>query len=182
MRQLARTVSSILASSPAAVATGDGVPLPPLVDANAPPIVYMGCLRADGRVRLLESFTENNIDGADFVASAVLAAPYAGLGLNSVDEHYGGQSITLQIFDLRTGLLEPKLGGESIDCLSQYYPGPPRSLDQVVLGSDGVSAADSHEVAPIGSFSTGLQHVSCAPAGRLAGAPTRAWRPPRRGT
>ncbi len=162
---LAPPGSSVLASSPAAVVTGDGLPLAPFADANGPPIAYMGCLRADGRERVLERFTDNNIDGAYFVASAVVTAPYAGLALESVDEHYGGQSFTLQVFDLRTGLLQPKLGGESIDCLSQFIPGPhPCSLDQVVLGSDGVSAADSHEVAPIGSFSTGLQHVSCAPA------------------
>jgi len=154
--------SSVLASSPAAVVTSDDLSLPPS-GPNAPPIAYMGCLRADGRERLLERFDANTVDSASFVGSAVLAAPYVGLVLNSVDAHYGGQSSTLQIFDLRTGLLQTKLGGESVDCPDQNYPGPGCVLDQVMLGADGVSAAHTQAIDPVGSLSTPLT-VSCAPA------------------
>ncbi len=154
--------SSVLASSPGAVVTADGLPLPPLDFSNAPPIVYMGCLRADGRERLLERFADNNVDNAEFIDSAVLSAPYAGLVADTIDEHYGGQTSTLQVFDLRTGRLQTKLGGETIGCPGDG--GPCSSADQVVLGNDGVSAAHSEEIAPVGSLSGAVGQVSCAPA------------------
>ena len=157
--------SFVVASSPAAVVTGDGDAAPPSSFTNAPPVAYMGCLRSDGRERLLERFTANSVDGADSISSAVLAPPYAGLALNYVDQHYGGQSSTLQIFDLRTGRLQPKLGGESINCLPQFIPGPhPCDFAKVVLSSDGVSATDSQTVAPLDSATNVLADVSCAPA------------------
>jgi hypothetical protein len=155
--------SSVLASSPEAVVTGDGLPLPPLDFSNAPAIAYMGCLRADGRERLLEHFPANSVDGAYSVGSAVLAAPYAGLVLDFLDAHYGAQSSTLQVFDLRAGRLQPKLGGESAGCPG-FGVGPCSGLGQVVLGSDGLSAAESQTVEPVGGLSTPLQQVSCAPA------------------
>ncbi|MFZ0042098.1 MAG: hypothetical protein WAK93_12385 [Solirubrobacteraceae bacterium] len=152
--------STVLASSSQAVVTGDGLALQRVVSGFAPPIAYMGCLRAVGRERLLESFTTNSVDSASSVGSAVLASPYAGLVENFLDAHYGGQSATLQVFDLRTGRLEPKLGGESVGCPDFDCSGP----DQVVLGSDGVSAAHSQTVDPVGALSVELEHVSCAPA------------------
>jgi hypothetical protein len=133
--------STILTSSRDAVVTGDGLPRPPLDFSNAPPIAYMSCLRADGRERLLEQFSANNVDTAYFIDSAVLGAPYAALVLESEDEHYGGQSSTVQVFDLRTGLRETKLGGESTYCPDYSGGCPVADLDQLVLDSDGVSAA-----------------------------------------
>jgi WD40-like Beta Propeller Repeat len=93
--------STILASSRAAIVTGDGLPVFHVtpVHLSSPPLAYMGCLRASGRERLLERFNSNNLDGAYFIASAVVAAPYAALVLDYVDPHYGGQSSTVQVFD-----------------------------------------------------------------------------------
>ena len=155
--------STVLASSPTAVVTGPRVPLSPPDSTVFVPISYWGCLRADGRERLLESFDHNDDDGASFVGSVVLAGSYAGLAVDSIDEHYGGEGSTLQIFDLGTGLLQPKLGGESVECPTQMSPGPECGLEEVVLRSDGVSAADAYDGDPVQS-SPQLLHVSCAPA------------------
>ncbi len=118
--------SSVLASSPGAVVTADSAPRPP-VDYPLAVLAYMGCVRADGRERLLERFDANNVDNAYFVGSALLAAPYAGLVLGFIDAHYGGESSTLQVFDLRTGRFQTKLGGESAGCPG-YSEGDPCGL------------------------------------------------------
>jgi hypothetical protein len=155
--------SRVLASTNAAVVTVDGVPPRSLDFTNAPPIAYMGCLRADGRERLLERITGNNVDNARFVESATLAAPYAGLLLESIDEHYGGESQALEIFDLRTGQRQPKLGGEGSGCPGFEQQGVPCWIDQVRLGSDGVSATHAEWLDPVGALSTPLNQVTCAP-------------------
>jgi hypothetical protein len=161
--------STVIASTPDAVVTRHG-PAQPLGHGFAP-IAYMGCLRTDGRERLLEHF-RNNVDGVTWIASAALAPPYAALVENTADEHYGGSSSTVQVFDLRTGHLATGLGGERASC-------PPTTLvacaaiDQVVLGSDGASAAHSIGVAPNGSLSRPLGDGSCAPASALCVAVTQ---------
>jgi WD40-like Beta Propeller Repeat len=81
--------STVIASTRDAVITQDGMP-PPAAGGIVSPVAYMGCLRADGRERLLDRFATNNIDGASWITSAVLAAPYAALTDHSADEHYGG--------------------------------------------------------------------------------------------
>jgi hypothetical protein len=139
--------STILASSRDAVITGDGLPLPSLDFSNARPIAYMSCLRADGRERLLERFSANNVDTAYSIGSTVVDAPYAALVLDWKDEHYGGTSSTVQVFDLRAGLLQTRLGGESTNCPDYSGGCPFPALDQLVLGSDGVSGA--HFRAPV---------------------------------
>ena len=127
-----------------------------------PASAVMGCLRADGRERLLERIPRGNVDYASSIGSGVLAAPYAGLAVDWQDEHYGGFGANVQVFDLRTGLLQNKLGGESISC--DYDNCPPVSLDHLALGSDGVSAAHFQTLEPAGSLSTPLEQVSCAAA------------------
>jgi hypothetical protein len=54
----------------------------------------MGCLRADGRERLLDRFVGNNVDNAYSISQAVVAPPYAALVEHYVDAHYGGQIST----------------------------------------------------------------------------------------
>jgi hypothetical protein len=147
--------STVLAASADAIVTGDGLPQPPLGFSGGPGIAYMGCVRADGRERLLESFYYNNLDSAYTIGRVVLAAPYAGLVEDFMDEHYGDQDSTVQVFDLRTGALQPNLGGE------RGYVDP----DQLVLGSDGVSAAHFIQVDRLGSLDPPLEAVACAPDG-----------------
>jgi hypothetical protein len=142
--------STVLASTPTALVTGHG-PSGPAAEGFelAPPIAYMGCLRGDGRERLLERFFGNSVDGATWVASAALAAPYAALVEHSEDVHYFGNSDLVQVFDLRTGQQRNDLGGESADC-------PPgdgacsSGLDQLAVGTDGVSAAHTFVLQGLG--------------------------------
>jgi hypothetical protein len=150
--------ATVLAGAPDAIVTQDG-PHAPFGFSFAPPIAYMGCLRADGRERLLEQFTGNTVDGASWVKSAVLAAPYAALVAHSEDEHYGGSSDVVQVFDLRSGLRRRDLGGEADSCAGLVCT----DLAQFVLGSDGVSAARTYVVAPLGSLSTPFEAAACAP-------------------
>jgi WD40-like Beta Propeller Repeat len=156
--------STVLASSPAAVVTADGVLHPdelsnPSNSSNA----YMGCPRADGRERLLERLGAQDYD-VYFVRSAVLAAPYAGLVREDVNGHDDTRTSSLQVFDLRTGRLQTKLGGEFADCPEGGPPCP--GLDHVVLGSDGVSAAHTQSVdrSDVSSIPHFVVQVSCAPA------------------
>lgn len=152
-------LSRFVARSRSAEVTADPASLPPVNFDPAPPVAYMGCLYADGRERLLERFIGNNVDNAYYVGKAALAAPYAALEVDYIDEHYGGENSTLRVFDLRTGRLMPRLGGESLDC------GPCGGFDQIVVGSDGVSAVHTQSTLPMGAGASPIDSVSCAPAG-----------------
>ena len=164
--------STVMTSTPSAIVTEDGV-LPPPAFGIGPAIACVGCLRANGRERLLDRFADENYDSAVWVKSAVLAGPYTALIEHSEDEHYGGMSDVVQVFDLRTGARRKDLGGENAGCPPPGdSEGVCSSLDRVVLSSDGVSAAHSFGVAPDGSLSTPLAGDSCAPATELCVAVT----------
>jgi hypothetical protein len=135
-----------MASSPTALITADSGPaLAPggFGSMGLRSHAYMGCLRADGRGRLLASYTFQSYDTATSATSAVLGGDYAALVINNVDEHYGGASNKVEVFDLRTGTQVPDRGGESIGCPFSC------SIDPLLLGSDAVSAA--HTVSGSGS-------------------------------
>ena len=123
--------SSIVASSPSAIVTGD---------ANPASSAYMGCLRADGRERLLEEFGGNNLDNSSGVSTEAVAGDYAALVNDTSDPHYGGSSYTVAVFDLRTGAQVPDRGGESVGC-PDFQDTCGSNIEQVVVGSNGVSAA-----------------------------------------
>ena len=152
--------SGVIASTPGAVVTQDGA----LGRTGAGPLAYMGCLRADGRERLLARFATNNYDEASWVTSAVLAGPYAALIERSADEHYGGQSDVVRVINLRRGRSGD--GGESASCPPTTLV-PCMTIDDVVVGSDGVSGAHVVGVAPNGSLSKPLTEGACAPATTL---------------
>ena len=134
--------SRTLASSSDAIVTGRG----------GGPSAYLGCLRSDGKERLLLTLPAAGYQAESeyWVSKVVLAAPSAGLVVDWADGKYGGHTSTVRIFDLRTGLQLPGLGGESGGCPDYseecYFTG----LDQLVVGPDGVSAAHIASVYPIG--------------------------------
>jgi hypothetical protein len=103
------------------------------------PSAYMGCLTADGRERLLARYDWQSEDGSTTVSDAVLAGTYAALNVGWFDFHYGGNSHTIDVFDIRTGMAVSDRGGESALC-SEASPCE-SSIDQFALGSDAVSAA-----------------------------------------
>jgi WD40 repeat protein len=171
--------SRVLASSSTAVVTADGPSPRPspfsfgstfVFPSSGEPTAYMGCLRSDGRERLLEALPRLSDLSATYgrvVGGAVVAAPYAALVLDSSD-HYGGQGSTVQVFDLRTGAQRTRLGGESFGCGGAGVGGCGSDfagLRDLVLGSDGVSAADFLTIDPVGFLSLGLVSVACVPTG-----------------
>ena len=124
--------SKAIASSPGAVVTGDS---------NEISSAYMGCLRADGRERLLESFgpaTENSQAG---LSTAAVAGDYGALVNYTFDEHYGGSDFTVEVFDLRTAAQASRLGGETVSCPDYGGYSCNSKIDQVVMNSNGFSAA-----------------------------------------
>ncbi len=153
--------SKVIASDNDVVVTQDGR-VPPYAFKFPGPVAAMGCLRSNGRERLLAHFL-NSIDGASWVSSVVLAEPYAALVENSVDIHYGGSSSEVHVFDLRTGQQRKDLGGERATCAGPLCA----TLVAVVVGSDGVSAARSQAVAPLGSLSRPFEMDACAPGSTL---------------
>jgi hypothetical protein len=103
----------------------------------------MGCLAADGRERVLVGIGLGN--GAnDSVSEAAVAGDYAAVATRLVPPSRGpvGLFNGVKLFDLRTGASVPYRGGEAPPCGG----GPPTgncdaTLDQLVVGSDAVSAA-----------------------------------------
>jgi hypothetical protein len=127
--------SNVLASSDTAILSTDTV-----APSNAgsgffyvfPPSALMGCLRADGRERLLGSVDPHS------VTTTALAGTYAALVTHSVDVRYTQrQGDTVTVFDLRAG---PERFGPSEGVNCYLYNGSSCAIDQLVLGSDGVSA------------------------------------------
>lgn len=124
--------STVVANSPDAVVTTR----PPRSQAIATNSAtsLLGCLRSDGRERLLESFPPANGYGAGWVTSVALAGAYAAVA-NAGSSKYGGSGSTVVVFDLRTGAMVPDRGGEAVRCFTYC------NLDQLVLGPDAVTAA-----------------------------------------
>lgn len=125
--------SIVVAASPDAIVTTR----PPRSQAIATNSAtsFLGCLRSDGRERLLESFSPANGYAAGWVTSAALAGAYAAV-VNFGSSKYGGTGSDVVVFDLRNGAIVPDRGGEAVGCTIGYC-----NLDQLVLGPDAVTAA-----------------------------------------
>jgi hypothetical protein len=125
-----------IASSPGAVLTSHTAP-------STGPTTFMGCLRSTGEERyllrlpaegLIEPYTQLT------VSAAAVAAPLAALAEGNENLHYGDFTATVHGFDLRTGARDPHVGGETVNCGGGSFFCS-AMIDQIVLGSDGVSAA-----------------------------------------
>lgn len=144
-----------IASSPGAVLTSHAGP-------SAGPTAFMGCLRRTGEERyllrlpsggLIEPYTQLT------VSAAAVAAPFAVLAEGNEDLHYGDFTATVHGFDLRTGAPDPHVGGETVNCGGASFFCS-AVIDQIVLGSDGVSAAHVDPDPTAGGPSVGL-NVAC---------------------
>ena len=133
--------SSLAAASPDAMITIDGAQVGQTLPGNGA-LSVLGCLTSDGRERLLESFW-GNYDAEPGVGPAAVAGDYAALVNQTLDIHYGGFDSTVAVFDLRTGTGVAGRGGESVSCGGDT--GEPEGygcgIDQLVVGTDGVTAA-----------------------------------------
>ncbi len=128
--------SSVIASSDTAILSVENVGA-----SNAYPVATsaaMGCLRADGRERQLASYLGPPIT----IRGGQVAGSYAALVIENVGIQlpHGPQSksVQVQLFDLRTGATVRDRGKEVTGC--SPYPGTSCEIDQLVLGSDAVSA------------------------------------------
>ena len=104
-----------------------------------PDTAALGCLFADGRERLLERSTENNEDDTTDYPLAGLGGTYAAVLSQTIDDHYGGGSESVDVFDLRTGE-RSGFGGEYGGCGDFNVDPTCGGVDQIVVGADGVSA------------------------------------------
>jgi hypothetical protein len=129
--------STTIASSGTAVVSSDSRDVP---GTSFPAPAYLGCLRADGRERLLARFDFQSEDATTIASEAAVGGDYAGLVRSDDDPHYGGLSSTVEVFDLRTGANVSTLGGEQVSC-GDYSYDCVSGMDDLVLGADGVSAA-----------------------------------------
>jgi WD40-like Beta Propeller Repeat len=110
--------------------------------AGAPPFAAawaaMGCLRADGRERLLTTggAGEGSISN---VTAAAVAGNYAALAIHLDDYKGNGVGTGVGLFDLRTGTPVRGLSGDTYTnfCSPDTCES---SIDQLMLGSDAVTA------------------------------------------
>lgn len=127
--------SSVLAASAdATIGIDNAAPTSPLVGAFS----VLGCLTSDGHERLLEAFPPGGPSSFEVVGDVVSAGDYAAL-VNDAASNHGPGNRTVAVFDLRTGATVANRGGETAGCGTDgcYDAG----LDQLVLGSDAVTAA-----------------------------------------
>jgi hypothetical protein len=111
----------------------------------------MSCQRATGREQPFASGSP--LYGPTNVTQAMVAGPYAALAIYGVTSHYvASQASGVELFDLRTacrldptcGPSTPRRGGEGTDC--PLASGTSCEIDQLVLGSDAVSAVHTTSV------------------------------------
>jgi hypothetical protein len=131
----------VVAASPDTTVTIDPAPVGQFLNPGAPAFSVLGCLRSDGRQRLLEDEPASNEDGAFGVGAVAVAGDYAALVNASIDDHYGGSSNTVGVFDLRTATAVTDRGGESAGCPDYAGYGCQSGVDQLVLGTDAATAA-----------------------------------------
>jgi hypothetical protein len=154
----------VIARSSQAIVTAETGPSSP-VD-FLPDTAAMGCLFGVGRERLLEHSGFNSIDGATNYPMAAVAGTYAAVMVHGFDEHYGGDSAAIGVFDLRTGA-PSGFGGETTGC-ADFGSSPNCSgIDQLAVGADGVSVVHVNG-GPLGSTSDPLQVLCAAEALCLA--------------
>jgi hypothetical protein len=122
--------------------------------------VIMGCLLANAREHVLESFVgQDNEDNSYGVLVAAVAGDYAAVVNEWADPHYGGSASTVALFDLRTGTAVPHRGGEQVSCSDFGYDCGSR-MDGLVLGSDAVSAVHTRMVTyPSGTSTTTVEEI-----------------------
>jgi hypothetical protein len=146
--------SSVLATSPDATVTIDEVPLSQPVYEQANAFSVLGCMASDGRERVLESTPPPSGYITVSVGLVAVAGDYAALVNESYDPHMGSGGATVSVFDLRTATAVANLGGSCalMGC----------RVDQLVLGSDGITAAHTYGVncAPPGPCTTVEQIVA----------------------
>jgi hypothetical protein len=131
--------SSVLAASPDATVTIDEAPISPPFYEQATAFSVLACLASDGRERLLESTPPPSGYTTVSVGLVAVAGDYAAVVNESYDPHMGSGGAEVAVYDLRTGTAVTNLGGETAGCADADC-----GVDQLVLGSDGITAAHTY--------------------------------------
>jgi hypothetical protein len=131
--------ATVVASSDAAMLTATNAnssyyPFPP-------GSAVMGCLRADGRERLISSSTAPPYYSVGFGPIQMALdpdVPYAAFAGTADNTHDQYMVSSVDVYDLRTGLVVPHAGGQVATCSSA--PPCTSTVDQLVVGGDIVTA------------------------------------------
>jgi hypothetical protein len=144
--------SKVLVRSRGAVITSNSAP-PPAVDTFDSQAV-MGCLRSDGRERLLEKFDNNNfVNSEGLGATPVLNGAFVALEVGAVSLRYGGSHDHLAVFDLRTGAERTGSTTVGVSCDASLTTPNPCGISSFVLAKDGAYAAETQAYSACGATS-----------------------------
>lgn len=131
--------STIVASSATGIVTSDSGPTPAYLG-NFSALGYMGCLFSTGRERLLTRYDFQSIDGLTSASGFVTIGNLVALLENWTDDHYGGSSETVRVFDLSSGAQSQSLGGQQASCADYDGYGCYSQAGQLVMNADGFTA------------------------------------------
>ena len=157
----------VLASSADAVMAGDG----PVFTRYALASVgtrsaVIGCLRATGRIRVLESIVQADEYDGEGAGDAAVAAPYGAIVRSQENLHYGDASATVVVYDLHTGARVTRLGGQEYRCGGgATFCQPTEGLHPLAISPTGVTAVDQRTIHPPGELSQSLPTIACTPNG-----------------
>jgi hypothetical protein len=122
---------------------------------GAPQVAEMACYGE--KIRWLESFLTQNYDNDTQVSVAAASGQLAALANDTVDSHYGGQTVTVKVFDLRSGRPAPTLGNESAACGGTSCSA---GFRQLLVGPEGTTAGITYDVnEPCASSATSCETV-----------------------
>lgn len=125
-----------VATSPDAVAYLDGT--------RAMKTGLFGCQRSTGELRVLDTTPRPNEDDAEAIGSVATAGRFIAAAHSTVDEHYGGFSQTLNIYDVHTGRPERAIKSINVGCNDGYSC--ETGMDDVVVNDQGDAAAHTVEI------------------------------------
>lgn len=128
--------SKVMTSNQTAIVTSDLGPNEPPFPAQLTGNAYMGCLRGDGRPRLLARYkSADELTFPESAAEAATAGNYAAL-THAQSGHDQPSSEQVGVFDLRTGSAVSRLGGERFSCDNSCAG----TMDSLVINDQGFTA------------------------------------------
>lgn len=125
----------MLATGPGAVVYLDGT--------TATRTGLLGCQRSTGDLRVLDTTPRPGEDDAETIGSVATAGQFVAAAHSVFDEHYGGMTQTVTVYDLRTGGPETGIGRIGVSCEGYSCE---IAINDVVVNDHGDAAAHAVEV------------------------------------
>jgi hypothetical protein len=123
---------------------------------------YLGCAWSTGTVHVLDRLPGELAYNDSFtVPSLALAGDGAALGIQYEDNHYGETSLTLAVYDLRTGDRIADRGGPLADCGGEGFFCDGRVLTVVVNAQMDAAAYFSYLIACSASMPPSIPGGPC---------------------